>query len=550
MSETARRSIAAPAGVPVLMAGALLVGQLAVLQLVSHGHFAPLSQAGNAVPLLVAHEFSKVLAVALVMLLAASAWRRQLAAPALAGGMARGVALGLNLVAFAGLLAIYQALPLRHETPEVLGGAEARAFALGIGTLLVMLGAAGALILPAAAREYWRSPVALAVTAATLAAITAVIATDALTIAAIRRPFEVATLDLSLAFYGLLGMPEPNLALDGPDPILSSNGFAIAISPICSGYQGVFSAMAVLGAYVALERKELRIERAALVILLAAAGVFVLNAARIALLFAIGVNGAQDVAVNGFHSNFGTLSLFVVIVAAFVALERGPFRHVSRGGATLALPPQALAEIGRLGLPLAGLLAASIVVGLTVGIVNWLYPVVALVGAALVWVVRGDLMARLAPGPSVWGFLAGVAVFALWVLIVPPDRQASAEFAGALMAAPMPLVLGWILVRVIGASVVVPLVEELAFRGGLMKLIVLLLPAGWGPLMVQGLAILGSSVAFGLLHADILAGIVAGLVYGALAVWRGSLADAILAHAVTNFLLCLAVLGLGHWSYW
>jgi exosortase E/protease (VPEID-CTERM system) len=502
------------------------------------------------VPLLVAHEFSKVLAVALVMLLGASLWRRQLAAPALAGGMARGIVLGVNLVAFVGLLAIYQALPLRHETPQALTGGQAAAFAGAIAALLGMLGSAGALILPEAAREYWRSPVAMGVTAATLAAITAVIATDALTIEAIRRPFEEATLALSLAFYAMTGMPEPTLALDGPDPILSSNGFAIAISPICSGYQGVFSAMAVLGAYIALERKELRIDRALLVVLAAAAGVFVLNAARIALLFTIGVNGAQEVAVNGFHSNFGTLSVFAVVILAFVALERAPFRHGAVAGPALALPADTLAELGRLGLPLAGLLASAIVVGLTVGTVNWLYPVSAAVGAALLWAVREDLMARLDPGPTVWGFVAGIVVFVLWVLIVPPDRDASRDFAAALMAAPAPLVGAWILVRVIGASVIVPLAEELAFRGGLMKLIALLLPAGWGAWAIHGLAILGSSLAFGLLHADILAGVVAGLVYGALAVWRGSLADAILAHAVTNFLLCLTVLGLGHWSYW
>jgi len=59
-----------------------------------------------------------------------------------------------------------------------------------------------------------------------------------------------------------------------------------------------------------------------------------------------------------------------------------------------------------------------------------------------------------------------------------------------------------------------------------------------------------SSVAFGLLHANVLAATVAGLAYGALFLRRRALADAVVAHAVTNFLICLHVLGLGEWSYW
>ena len=63
-------------------------------------------------------------------------------------------------------------------------------------------------------------------------------------------------------------------------------------------------------------------------------------------------------------------------------------------------------------------------------------------------------------------------------------------------------------------------------------------------------ALLATSVAFGLMHAEIVAGTVAGLMFGALYLWRRALSDAIVAHAVTNFLICLHVLGYGEWSYW
>ncbi len=64
------------------------------------------------------------------------------------------------------------------------------------------------------------------------------------------------------------------------------------------------------------------------------------------------------------------------------------------------------------------------------------------------------------------------------------------------------------------------------------------------------IALVVSSVLFGLMHADWVAGILAGLAYGLVRYHRGSLTDAIVAHAMTNLFLTVYVIATGHWSVW
>jgi CAAX prenyl protease-like protein len=99
--------------------------------------------------------------------------------------------------------------------------------------------------------------------------------------------------------------------------------------------------------------------------------------------------------------------------------------------------------------------------------------------------------------------------------------------------------------------VTVPIAEELAFRGFLMRRLV---SADFESVDWRRWAffpVLISSVAFGLLHGDRwLAGTIAGVLYAAALRWRGRIGDAVAAHAVTNALLAAWVLISGHWGLW
>jgi CAAX prenyl protease-like protein len=108
----------------------------------------------------------------------------------------------------------------------------------------------------------------------------------------------------------------------------------------------------------------------------------------------------------------------------------------------------------------------------------------------------------------------------------------------------------WIAGRMIGACIVIPVVEELAFRGFLLRWLVstdfeTLEGRAW-----TWPAILLSSLAFGAVHANWIAGTLAGALFAAARLWRGRLSDAILAHAVANTVIAAVVLALGRWYLW
>jgi CAAX prenyl protease-like protein len=105
--------------------------------------------------------------------------------------------------------------------------------------------------------------------------------------------------------------------------------------------------------------------------------------------------------------------------------------------------------------------------------------------------------------------------------------------------------------RAAAAVITVPIAEELAFRGFLIRR---LMAADFERLDVRKFSLVSlpvSSLAFGLLHGDRwIAGTVAGLLYALVFLRRGRIGDAVAAHAVTNALLAACVLLGGKWYLW
>ncbi len=129
-----------------------------------------------------------------------------------------------------------------------------------------------------------------------------------------------------------------------------------------------------------------------------------------------------------------------------------------------------------------------------------------------------------------------------------PDTGSS--IAKALREMPAGLAAAWLLFRVVGSVVTVPIAEELAFRGYLLRR---LISADFDRLpspRFTWLSFLLSSVLFGALHGRWLAGTVAGMFYAWAMYRRGRVADATLAHATTNALIAADVMIFGNWSLW
>ena len=97
----------------------------------------------------------------------------------------------------------------------------------------------------------------------------------------------------------------------------------------------------------------------------------------------------------------------------------------------------------------------------------------------------------------------------------------------------------------------VPIAEELAFRGFLMRRP---MSPAFDELSLRRVTLfvlVVTSVAFGLLHGSRwIAGTAAGGLYGLVAIRRGRMGEAVIAHAATNALLAAYVVIFGHWQFW
>jgi CAAX prenyl protease-like protein len=183
----------------------------------------------------------------------------------------------------------------------------------------------------------------------------------------------------------------------------------------------------------------------------------------------------------------------------------------------------------------------------------WLYPakiaVVALL-LALFWRHYTELRPfRLSPTQALIAVATGVLVLVLWVsldagwMIFGSPSGFDPRSEGRI---------DWLLVaiRIAGAALVVPLMEELFWRSFLMRWIVAPNFDSVEPSQLGLKSFIITVLLFGFEHNLWLAGIVAGAAYSLLYMRHRSLWSPILAHAVTNGLLGLWVVRTGNWSYW
>jgi CAAX prenyl protease-like protein len=148
--------------------------------------------------------------------------------------------------------------------------------------------------------------------------------------------------------------------------------------------------------------------------------------------------------------------------------------------------------------------------------------------------------------------IAGFAVFGIWLgLDLITGTHGPSVIGAGLASLPAPARIAWLVFRTAAAVVTVPMAEELAFRGFLIRRISSADFESLSPRHYTYLAILVSSVVFGLLHGERwLAGTFAGLIYAATFLRRGRIGDAVIAHAITNALLAALALTYGKWDLW
>jgi len=190
---------------------------------------------------------------------------------------------------------------------------------------------------------------------------------------------------------------------------------------------------------------------------------------------------------------------------------------------------------------------------------RWEYPLRVLLVCVVLFLVGGaslpDRSVRLASS-----LIVGLMVFVIWVAPdqIWPGYRSSWLFHNALTGSATSSLsvetqssFGFIVFRLIGTAIVVPIIEELFWRGWLMRYLVNAefqkVPLG----TYSRVSFWFTALLFASEHGpywDV--GLAAGLVYNWWMLRTRSLADCMIAHAFTNLCLAAFVVFGGQWQYW
>jgi len=336
----------------------------------------------------------------------------------------------------------------------------------------------------------------------------------------------------------------PALRADPATRLLSAPNFEVQVSQICSGLEGVGLIFAFCAAWLVFFRTEYRFPRALILIPAGVLLVFILNVIRIAALVLIGNAGHPAIAVFGFHSQAGWISFNVAACGLVFVSRRSRWLNTAALERTGSAAPATANPTAAYLVPFLAVLAAGMISRASSGHFEIWYALRLLAGGlalAVYWPRLRDLDWRFT-----WrAAAAGVLVFGAWLaashlmLVAGPMPPALAAMSAASRA-------WWLAGYVATALAVLPLAEELAYRGYLLRRLVAVDfesvsfgAVGWIPL-------LASALACGILAGALwLPGIVAAIAFGLLVIRTRRLGESVAAHVIANLLLCAAVL-FGH----
>jgi membrane protease YdiL (CAAX protease family) len=205
----------------------------------------------------------------------------------------------------------------------------------------------------------------------------------------------------------------------------------------------------------------------------------------------------------------------------------------------------------------------------------WMYPLKTITVAAVLWYFRQEYTELRMPrvGNVLWAIVIGLVVIVIWIGIDPyypkfgelwrmlegwlnsffgkpaPAAAATPPFDPTTIANPAARY-AFIGFRVFGATVVVAFMEEIFWRGFLIRWLIKEdfqnVPMGTSSRSSFWITVL----MFGAEHNQWLAGLICGALYNWLYYRRKDLCACVIAHAVSNAALAAWVLARGDWKFW
>lgn len=328
-----------------------------------------------------------------------------------------------------------------------------------------------------------------------------------------------------------------DLYTDPGPKIIGAGDFFVAVDKVCSGIEGIALVTVFVSLYLWLFRKDLRFPLAFLLYPLGIAASVMFNVLRISILLYIGLEGNPELAVGGFHSHAGWM-MFTLVALGVVALAQTvpALRKPATGGATATngakpqLPPFWRDPVVAQILPFAVFMFSALVASTLSQTPSAVYPirVALMVGVlALVWPYFRALSWRVDP----MAIGVGALIAAYWVLVPVAESDTAVPYGGLTGL----LLVLWFVARGFGTIVLIPIIEEVFFRGYLEKR----LRFGSGTAYLIIAAVLSATL-FAALHGRWAEAFVAGLLFSWVAWRRDNITDAIVSHSVANALIFMA----------
>lgn len=344
----------------------------------------------------------------------------------------------------------------------------------------------------------------------------------------------------------LLGLFYADIVSQPAQSVLGTQTFKVVIAPTCAGYEGIGLITLLLTLYLYVFRAHLHFPRALWLLPIGILGIWMANVIRLTLLIALGTSVSRAVAAGGFHSQAGWIA-FLLVGLGLITVTHQQQWFTIRTTASHAMegPPWSAAML----MPLLLLLATGLVTSAMSSGFDWLYPLRVVVTSTALWSFRK--VYRQIRWTWCWQAVGiGTVIFVFWILLEPVSASQSTTLADGLAQLSQGWARVWMVFRVLGAVITVPMSEELACRGYVIRQLVAKDAEHVRPGQFTWYSFVGSSVLFGVLHDRWYAGTLAGMGYALALYRRGQLADAVVAHMTTNALLSLFILYTHEWSRW
>jgi len=346
-----------------------------------------------------------------------------------------------------------------------------------------------------------------------------------------------------------LNMFFDNATMNINDLSIGTDNFLIYIGHPCSGSVGINLFLLMAGVIYFSEHSRYSTSKFGFLILISFGFMlsFIGNALRIFLLIVIGDLGYGEIALQGFHSSAG-IFFFLALISCFLycyALIN------TKKPPSLAFKHKHFLEVNDVYpyvFPFMVWLLLGILSRVFYFYWDWGYAIRVVLFFYIIWLFKDWAKKNLKLSNYFIAVIAGLEIGLIWLYFMQ-ENQVDNNFHYFLSSHSL-VISSWLILKVIGFIVIVPVVEELFFRGFLSRALIRFefksIPLG----QFSFYSFIGSAIAFSLLHQNYYLAFFVACILNYILMKTKSLGAVILCHAIANATICVYIIYFNRWDIW